>query len=56
MIIYLIGSLLSTKTTTIKQEGNGGHVHGLPVTVSVHELLQLDAPLDPKENLIPILL
>ena len=53
--LYLIGSLLSTKTTAIKQEGNGVHIHRLPVTVSIHQLLQLSASLDPEEHLIPIL-
>ena len=53
--LYLIGSLLSTKTTAIKQEGNGVHVHRLPVTVSIHQLLQLSASLDPEEHLISIL-
>jgi len=54
-MLYLIGSLLSTKTTPIKQESNGVHVHRLPVTVSIHQLLELSASLDPKENLVSIL-
>jgi hypothetical protein len=53
--VKLIGSLLSTKTTPIKQESNGVHVHRLPVTVSIHQLLELSASLDPKENLVSIL-
>jgi hypothetical protein len=51
----LIWSLLSPKTTAIKQECNGVHFHRLPITVSIHELLQLCVSLDPEEHFIPIL-
>lgn len=51
----LIRSLLGPEATTIKQEGNRVEVHRLPITVSIHELLQLCASLDPEKHLIPIL-
>uniref|UniRef100_A0A2P2KFD7 Small ubiquitin-related modifier 1-like n=1 Tax=Rhizophora mucronata TaxID=61149 RepID=A0A2P2KFD7_RHIMU len=53
--LKLIGSLLCTKSTTIKEKGNGVELHRLTITVGIHELLQLSASLDPEENLIPIL-
>ncbi|RDX62872.1 hypothetical protein CR513_58756, partial [Mucuna pruriens] len=51
----LIWSLLSSEATPIKQKGDRVEIHRLPVTVSIHELFQLSASLNPEENLIPIL-
>lgn len=51
----LIWSLLCSKATSIKQKSNGVQIHRLSVTVSIHELFQLGASLNPEENFIPIL-
>lgn len=40
---------------TIKQERNRVEIHRLPITVSIHELLQLCAFLDPEKHLISVL-
>ncbi len=51
----LCRSLFSSETSAIKKEGNGLRVHGLAVTVCMHQLLQCGCALDPEENLSTIL-
>ncbi|WVY93590.1 hypothetical protein V8G54_032678 [Vigna mungo] len=51
----LIRSLLSTKAPTIKEKSNGVEINRLSVTISIHKLFQLSAPLDPEEHFVPIL-
>jgi hypothetical protein len=52
---YLIRSLLSTESTTIKQEGNWVELNGLAITIGIHQLLQLCASFDPEKYFISIL-
>lgn len=53
--IYLIRSLLGSKSASIKKKCNRVQFDRLPITVCSHELAQLGASFNPKEHLITIL-
>jgi hypothetical protein len=53
--VKLCGSLFSTETPAIKKKSNGLRIHGLAVTVGMHQLLQCGCAFDPEEHLSTIL-